>query len=184
MFIQEIQKREEYAEQMLWDVHGEIKDILGEKYMPEYMDYEGIKYNSRLKRVVAQCIHRRMSFGPPAYRFEVSELFFQLNYDSQVNTLAHEWIHAILAYIGIHESHGTYFKRVMNKLNANGFNISVHADFDELMDSGITVTPGTKYILRCDKCGRTWDFYRMCKKVRNASNYKHTGCGGSLTRVR
>lgn len=181
--MQETQKKEEYAEQILWDVYADIKEILGEKFMPEYMDYEGIKYNSRLRRVVAQCFNRRMSFGPPAYRFEVSELFFQMNYDIQVNILAHEWIHAILAYIGIHESHGTYFKRIMNKLNANGFNISVHADFNELRESGVTVTPGTKYILKCEKCGKTWDYYRMCKTVRNASKCNHIGCGGRITRV-
>ena len=180
MYIEEM---EEYAGQLLWEVYDDIKEVLGEGYMPEYMDYEGIKYNKNLKRTVAQCFNRRMSFGPPAYRFEVSELFFRMRYDKQVNVLAHEWIHAILEYRGIHECHGTYFKRIMNKLNDNGFNISVHTNTAELKNDGIIVTPGTKYILKCEKCGKTWDFYRMCKTVKQASKCKHNGCGGSITRV-
>lgn len=179
-----IQEKEEYASQILWDVYEDIKEILGEDMMPEHFDFEGIKYNGRLKRAIARCHLRRMTFGPPAYSFDISETFYKLNYDTQVNVLAHEWIHAILAYNGrLEETHGTYFKKIMNKLNANGFDISIHVDFDKLKENGVSVTPGTKYILKCEKCGKTWDFYRMCKAVKYASRYKCSGCGGSIIRV-
>lgn len=182
--IMSIQEKEEYASKILWDVYGEIAEIIGEEYMPEYMDYEGMTYNPKLKRVIARCAYRRMTCGPSAYRFEVSEVFFKMDYDTQTNILAHEWIHAILVYNGrFEETHGAYFKKIMNKLNANGFNISIYADFDKLKENGVSITSGAKYILKCEKCGKTWDYYRMCKTVKYASRYNCPDCGGSIIRV-
>lgn len=181
-----IEQKEEYANGILWDVYGEIKEILGEDKMPEYMDFEGVKYNSRLRRVIARCHFRKMTYGPPAYHFEISDVFYSLNYDIQVNVLAHEWIHAILAYNGIFdESHGTYFKRIMNILNNSGdFNISIHIEDSDFEQSGIDSRPGAKYILKCQKCGQKWEYYRMCKTVQRYGKYIHTGCGGHLERMK
>ena len=38
-------------------------------------------------------------------------------------------------------------------------------------------------IIECEKCGKTWDYYRMCKTVKYASRYNCPDCGGSIIRV-
>ena len=41
----------------------------------------------------------------------------------------------------------------------------------------------TKYILKCNKCGKEFGYQHMCSKVKYADRFLHSGCGGGLTRV-
>lgn len=167
----------EYAREIFFEVYDEMVEILGD--MPDLFDFEGIVINTRLSRAIARCIQRPMTYGPPTYRFDVSPLFFKLDYEVQRNIAAHEWIHAIC---GLGEHHGSQFKYYMHILNSRGFHIVVSDTFENF---GLTVEHrDPKYILRCTKCGHQFTRDRMCDVVRYSARYQHTGCGGSLQRIK
>ena len=169
----------DFVSMLFMDVYDEITEIIGSDHMPELFDYEGVVINQRLKRALARCIQKPMTYGPPTYRFDVSPLFFKLDYENQRNVVAHEWIHAMCRY---GERHGAQFKYYMNILNKHGFNVSVTESYSNLGLESPNEEP--KYILKCIKCGRQFTRNRMCDVIKYSNRYQHTGCGGSLQRIR
>jgi len=103
--------------------------------------------------------------------------------DNVDEIVLHEVLHYMLHMQGyIRENHGSRFKAICRKHNCSldGCSSSVQRteNYEEI------IKKQSKYIIKCDTCGKLFYKNRTCGLVKNPKGYKHGNCGYGMTRIK
>lgn len=103
------------------------------------------------------------------------------NYRVLTEVLVHEIAHSFVPEL----HHNRIWKTIGDDIGSK-FGVSVRptASTDYYESKGVVITPTAQYIVQCPQCGSRWEYFRMCKSVKDPAAFRCGKCGSALTRVK
>lgn len=97
------------------------------------------------------------------------------------DTIIHEMLHALTPKSG-HKGKWITLANKVNRASKGKYNIKRCGDYDGIHEDELDKKNKPKYIIKCKKCGTTWNHYRMCPSVKHPERFR-CGCGGDIKLV-
>lgn len=146
---------------------------LDEKYGIKTSDVE-IKLNRRYTRTLGVCFTK----GKEVVKFEFSELFFNLDYETFTQIVKHEWSHAYDRIVYNGKGHGKTFKMTCDMVGCiyDGTKCYDHNAIEQAQNNMLSTF---KYAIVCANCGCETKMVRKNKAFKIINNEV-----SSLTRYR